>query len=41
MAIAGTDHRIADDMVSAKSIYALAGSLIAGLFLWMGVFALI
>lgn len=41
MAIVGTGHQIADDIMSAKSIYALAGSLIAGLMLWMGVFALI
>jgi hypothetical protein len=41
MTIASSDPKIADDIMSAKSIYALAGSLTAGLVLWMSVFALI
>jgi hypothetical protein len=41
MAIAGIDRQIVDDIMPAKSIYALAGSLAVGLIVWISVFAII
>ncbi|SEN65551.1 hypothetical protein SAMN05192583_3271 [Sphingomonas gellani] len=41
MAVTTTNREMTDDIMSARPIYALAGSLALGLMLWTGALALI